>query len=174
MKFREGIEKLRGLPRWLRDRPRWMQKKIMGDVLDERQERVPIYSYPPRFHALFGTCLVVGTPGIWVARIVLDIAKPGSVHWTTTAENIFDAFPVAGFSAVLVGIISVEVVGVLAELFRNKEADRIFRENRDLKEQVKEVEDLKEQVKGVEQLEEENRRLKEENRRLKEERDQAG
>ena len=94
MKLRDGIEKLRELPRWLRDRPRWMQKKIMGDVLDERQERVPIYAYPPRLHALFGTYLVVGTPIIWVARIVLDIAKPGTAHWTTTAEGIDDTFPV--------------------------------------------------------------------------------
>ena len=42
---------------------------------------------------------------------------------------------------------------MLADLFRNKEADKIFRKNQELKE--------------------ENRRLKEENRRLREERDQA-
>ena len=106
MKLRDGIEKLRELPRWLRDRPRWMQKKIMGDVLDERQERVPIYAYPPRLHALFGTCLVVGTPIIWVARIVLDIGREtrdcplddNSSRWL-----YFDPIPVIRFhSAVIV------------------------------------------------------------------------
>ena len=52
-----------------------------------------------------------------------------------------------------------EGIAVIADLFRNKEADKIFRDYRELEEENRE---LKELLKEKEALKEENRRLKEE------------
>ena len=173
MEFREGFKKLERLPGWLKDRPAWMRKKITGDVLDEREERVPIYAYLPRFRSVFASCLVVGTPAIWFTVVALTIAEPGDRHWTTMVVECVKLIPIAGFSAVIIGIITVEVAEVLAEIFRDKEKDRLLKERDEkiqeqaaaLQERDEKIQEqgatLEEQGATLEELQEEVRKLRE-------------
>lgn len=85
---------------------------------DPGEERVPIYAYPAKYRWLFTTCLVVGTLAAWVYRVVVELGVETADSWNATADAILNGIPMAGFAAVIVGIITVEVAIVVGELLQ--------------------------------------------------------
>ena len=85
---------------------------------DLGEERVPIHAYPAKYRWLFTTCLVVGTLAAWVYRVVVELGVETADTWNATADAILNGIPMAGFAAVIVGIITVEVAIVVGELLQ--------------------------------------------------------
>ena len=82
-----------------------------------------LYSYPAKYRWIFTTCLVVGTVALWIYRVVVELGVETADTWNATVDAILNALPMSGFTAVIVGIITVEVrivVGELLEMRRKK------------------------------------------------------
>ena len=91
-----------------------------------------------------------GRPG----SLLTSFARAWQPTGTADSDILAPRWVSLGLRALL-SVNAVEGIAVIADLFRNEEATKIFRKNRELKERLKEKE-----------------ALKEENRKLREERDQ--
>ena len=116
MKFSKGIEKIKG---WARNLRQWWRELAADlDELDGEENSVPIYSYPHKYRWLFNTCLMVGTVGICGTRAQTRLGGAGfSDDWDTTREIVFELLPTSGISAVIIGVIAVQSVVVLKEVY---------------------------------------------------------
>ena len=115
--------------------------------MEDGDMRVPIYSYPLRYHRLFSGCFIVLTLGLWGVRVWQELAvETADSRWETT-ESILVALPVTGVGSVILGLIIVEVFAVLADLVGKKKlqeelaAERA--ENARLRARIKAMEESK-------------------------------
>ena len=80
---------------------------------------------------------MIGTVVICILRVWLEPGGPGfGGGGKATTNAILEAIPTSGISSVIIGIILMEVFGVIADLFRSKE---LAQKNKKLEKELEEA-----------------------------------
>ena len=90
--------------------------------MDDRKERIPIYSYPARYQQLFALISLGLTVGFGIITVWIEWDWADGDSARETINNILVGLPIGWLLGIIVAIIAVEVSGVIKDYIDLKKA----------------------------------------------------